>query len=111
MSEIEIRVVAQTRFVGFHKWPDAPAEVSFLKNFHRHEFHVRAEKVVSHEYRDVEFTLLKRSLEQTIHSKNIEDRVSVWSCETWARHLLEELDLDKVEVFEDGENGAIVSRK
>lgn len=111
MGEIEIRVVAQTRFEGFHSWPDAPEEVEFLRNRHRHEFHVRAEKIVSHDNREVEFILLKQEIDATIEEGQEICAAEHWSCEQWAKHLLDTLKLDKVEVFEDGENGAVVTRK
>jgi hypothetical protein len=38
MSRIQVR----TSFVGVHQWKDAPDEVAFLRNLHRHVFKVSA---------------------------------------------------------------------
>jgi hypothetical protein len=83
--------------------------VAFLRERHRHVFHVRGELEVTHTDREVEFILLKRELERVIASINGETTLE-WSCEHWALYLLGALQLDRVEVSEDGENGAIVER-
>ena len=106
----QTRVFATTRFEGFHRWPQAPDEVGFLRDRHRHIFHVRAEKTVTHDDRDVEFILLKRAVEAEIKTLSDEEDMEAWSCERWATELLQRLQLDKVEVSEDGENGAVVER-
>ena len=48
-------VIATVQVVGYHKWADAPEEVRYLSNHHRHLFTVRAEFDVTHDDRDVEF--------------------------------------------------------
>jgi hypothetical protein len=106
-----VRVYATTTFEGFHRWPDAPLEVAFLRDRHRHLFHIRAEVRVTHSDRDVEFILLKRQLDRAIGELKYEYDTSTWSCEQWAECLLGRLKLDRVEVSEDGENGAIVERR
>ena len=105
---MKTRVFATTRFEGFHLWKDAPEEVNFLRLRHRHVFHVRAEREVSHDDRDVEFILFKREVERVIRQAQQSPAVETWSCERWATYLLERLGLIKCEVSEDGENGAVV---
>ena len=102
-----IKIFVTTRFEGFHRWPSAPDEVAFLRERHRHIFHVRAERVVSHDDRDVEFILFKREIECGIREANTDETLD-WSCERWASYLLERFELSKCEVSEDGENGAVV---
>jgi hypothetical protein len=103
-----IAVFAQTRFESFHCWPDAPSEVSFLKSRHRHEFHVKVYVRVNHSDRDVEFITLKRKVDETIRNLLVFD-TSTWSCEKWANEILGLIrNCYRVEVSEDGENGAIV---
>lgn len=102
------RVFCTLRFEALHMWPNALPDVSFLGVPHRHIFHVRAEKIVSHNDRDVEFILLKRAILETIEL--LKPSSITWSCETWAQKILEAHSLDKVEVSEDGENGAVVER-
>lgn len=46
--------------LGMHHYPGAPDAVAFLRNPHRHIFHMRAKVAVGHNNRDVEFILLKR---------------------------------------------------
>lgn len=101
-------VFCTTRFEGFHCWPEAPNEVAFLRDRHRHEFRVRAEVTVDHADRDVEFILLKRKLDKKIDTILEDENTANWSCEMWAITLIDELDLDACEVSEDGENGAYV---
>ncbi len=103
-----LRVFATLRFEGFHAWPAAPDEVAFLRDRHRHLFHVRAEVTVAHQDREVEFILLKRRVEAEIQKVLAEQPTEQWSCEAWALYLWRELGLDRVEVSEDGENGAVV---
>lgn len=110
MSPLTIIVYATTSFEGFHKWPDAPDEVAFLRELHRHRFHVRVEVKVQHDDRQVEFILLQREVDRVIRFLQATKDVSCWSCERWARELFAELPLWRCEVSEDGENGAIVMR-
>lgn len=103
-------VQVQTRFSALHQWKDAPERVSFLRNLHRHEFHVRLRIQVNHEDRNIEFLMLKQDLEFLLQS--YKDRV-IGSCETFARMVyatFKELypnNLIEVEVSEDGENSGI----
>ena len=105
---MKISVFATTQFEGFHRWPAAPDAVGYLRDLHRHIFHVRAEKPVLHNDREVEFITLKQELNVEIDIAQRSNDVSTWSCEQWAVHLLEQLDLSRCEVSEDAENGAIV---
>lgn len=104
-----IAVYVTTTFEGFHRWPDAPNPVGFLRELHRHTFHVRLEVKVNHDDRDVEFILLKREVDGWIAEKTLAE-TDTWSCERWARELMDRFDAIRVEVSEDGENGAIVTR-
>jgi hypothetical protein len=123
MAEMKTRVFATVRFEGFHHWPDAPVEVAFLRDLHRHIFHVRAEVLVSNRsadlgrystakeknLREVEFILLGRRVSREIERIHVTQDTSCWSCERWATTLLDNLNLDRCEVSEDGENGSVVS--
>src|SRR5271154_4210242 len=59
-------VYCTTRFIGFHCWPDAPESVMYLRDLHRHEFHVKVIVKVNHNDRDVEFIGFKAVLEDFI---------------------------------------------
>lgn len=103
---IKSAVVVKLQVEGTHCWPDCPIEdVSFLRNPHRHMFHVKATKEVTHDDRDVEIIMLKRAIEH--HLKNgYNGEFHSMSCEMIARDLIVTFDLLNCEVLEDGENGA-----
>ena len=110
---------------GTHNWPGCPFdEVSYLRDEHRHVFHIKAYKKVTHSDRDVEFIMLKHQLEHYVNwkYKNIDKvladgsairgtnlcKFGAKSCEMIAKELIEQFDLVACEVSEDNENGAIV---
>lgn len=98
---------------GFHYWKNAPLEVSFLRERHRHMFHVEIEKEVSHSDRDIEIILFKREVMNFMIKKwkNVSGNwleFESMSCEMIAEKLLEKFDCVRVKVTEDGENGAVV---
>ena len=103
-------IIVTMRAVGFHRWPDAPAEVAYLALNHRHEFHLRVEAVVSHGDRELEFHMLKRVVRELW---DVEIEWGAMSCEHIAIRLADQLEergkkVSAVEVFEDGECGARV---
>lgn len=93
---------------GFHCWPAAPEEVSFLRNKHRHLFVVRASVQQFQDDRDVEFFILQRQVRAAIDSFAW---ASSTSCEILGLYLKRGLERDypgrlvKVSVHEDDENG------
>lgn len=109
-----VEVWATVQVPGFHRWPDAPDYRAYLRDRHRHLFHVRVAVSVSQYSREVEFHDLQD--EMLRHLGALSDGgvdFGIWSCETIARALGRSLRSDglavsQVEVSEDGENGAIV---
>jgi len=99
------------QFEGFHRWKDAPDEVSFLRDRHRHLFHVRVDWLVSHADRDREFFIEQAKTRQAVDRLQEEPDCEEWSCEEWASRIMQETDAWSVEVSEDGENGARVQRQ
>lgn len=100
-----------TRFEGFHKYPDAPEEVWFLKHMHRHMFHVTVWLQQFHTERDIEYIMFLHKLETMVQSlRNGQAK----SCETMAEQIVRWVMGEypgrtvKVEVTEDGESGALV---
>lgn len=111
-------VFCTLQFQGIHNWPTCPIEeVKYLRDKHRHVFHVRAVKAVYHDDRDVEFIQLKHKIQQYIHTTYhdpsnpglLEYDIGSTSCEQLAYQILMEFQLESCEVNEDGENGATVS--
>jgi len=106
---IERCVYIRTSFAAYHRWVLAPREVAFLINFHRHIFHVKIGVEVSNKDREVEFFLFKKQVDEYI-DRVFKDEYLEHSCEEMAEMLLTEFDASFVEVNEDNENGALVSR-
>lgn len=109
------RVIVTCRFEATHNWPEVInysdlKEVSFLQFEHRHMFHIRAVKGVTHDDRDVEIIMLKRQILDYLGETYFNNRLGSTSCEMLARELTECFDLYSCEVLEDGENGAIYVR-
>lgn len=114
-------IYIRTSFVGFHLWKDAPNEVGFLRNLHRHIFNVKVAVEVSHSDRDVEFFMMKKDVNFVISRFDTPfsddgvflDWKMVGSCEMVAEKIIQDLWLMNykvisVEVDEDGENGSII---
>ena len=106
-----MRVFINTEFEGIHNYPEAPEEVAFLRNDHRHMFKVYVEITVTHDDRDLEFILLKRFVNEQLKERDLDYK----SCEMIANEILKSVKEKygplreyKVIVSEDGENGAIV---
>ncbi len=112
------RVFCTFTFEATHHWPGAPPGLpeSYLQNLHRHTFHVRAEACVTGD-REIEFIALRRKVETFVRNSPVArppgmpPTIGARSCETIAALILTHIEcLDCVEVSEDGENGAVVSR-
>ena len=103
-------IIVRTQFEGFHCWPEAPDDVGFLKNPHRHIFCVEAAFFVSHEERELEFFQVKRLIDLYLVANPFPMRSS---CESMANKILTHFINDGypiryVSVFEDNENGVKV---
>lgn len=110
MSSTLTTVYCRVLFEGIHCWPGCPFdEVKYLRDPHRHVFHIVAKKQVFHDDRDVEFIMLKHQIEQYLHEQYPNGYLGARSCEMLGRELLEKFQLIEVDVSEDGENGAIIS--
>jgi len=99
------RVFCTFQFEAWHSWTEAPARCNYLAARHRHLFHVRAERAVGHADREIEFVEWKRDLEARVVAEAATGANR--SCEQWCEWMLAEFQLDRVEVSEDGENGAV----
>jgi hypothetical protein len=110
-------VFCTTRFEAIHCWPSCPIEeVAYLRDPHRHVFHIKAYKRVTHGDRDVEFIWLKHQIEKYIRDTYEFSEVynciylGPASCEMIASNIANQFDLSQCECSEDGENGAVVFR-
>jgi len=102
-----IWVTAQKEMI--HNYPDAPNEVDYLRNLHRHIFHFKVYIAVEHNDRDVEFIMFKHYVEGLL--EYIKQKLLCKSCEMMADFLYEKITVEYpnrevwIEVSEDGENG------
>jgi len=102
-------VVVRTRFAAIHHWPDCDIEgKEYLKHPHRHEFHVEAWFHVTHNNRDIEFIRQKELLDDWLQNTWDRKDLGALSCEMMANCIINKFCANRVSVFEDGENGAIV---
>lgn len=101
-------VIVNLAVEGTHCWPSCHIkEVDFLKNEHRHMFHIRCEKAVSHLDRDIEIIRFKRKIAEHLSGKyGTPCSFGAMSCEMIAEELVRTFSLAVCEVLEDGENGA-----
>lgn len=110
------KIVVKLQIEGTHNWPDCDIdEVAFLKYTHRHLFYIRVEKEVTHNNRDIEIINLKHNIEDYFKTYYYKDSVRIhcfgdYSCEDIGEKLLEDFELDLVEVLEDNENGALITK-
>lgn len=105
------QIKVRHRFIGWHRWPDAPEHRGYLANAHRHEFHVEVCMRVNHPDREIEFHDLKENVAAISPGEDLE----TLSCEMIARDYIDGLTecygvraVVYVEVWEDGECGAHV---
>lgn len=106
-------VVVNLRVEGTHHWDSCDkAEVNYLAHEHRHVFHIKAKKQVSHGDREIEIIKLKHKMDLYFMHYFCEHkllcRFGSKSCEMLAEELLRHFNLSYCEVLEDGENGAEV---
>ena len=108
-------VWVRTQFEGFHCWEDAPEQTKYLKNRHRHIFHVKVWVSVNNINREIEFITLKNQVNEIIgRIKATNSDHETYSCEMWAQKTKNHLSLFysknriMVSVSEDGENGAML---
>lgn len=108
-------ICVRFQFEGFHRWKDAPTEVAFLRDWHRHIFHCEARVSVEHDDRELEYFMVLNEIKKHILPFLELGDETVSSCEQKAKFIANGLiniygeDRDyEVSVFEDGENGSTV---
>lgn len=109
MTSLRKLVVIRLQVEGIHCWPNCDVRgVEYLRNPHRHMFHIEAHKEVSHNDREIEIIMLKRIVSEYLES--FDGNFYAMSCEDIAEDLLNRFDFEFVQVLEDNENGAIVKK-
>lgn len=124
-------IIVKAESEGIHRYPDAPQQVAFLRDPHRHIFKVEVEIEVRHDDRELEFIMVKDFLTgeltsmihplATSHPSHLPIKykaafnAGTYSCELLARaiqYLCKEAYGERkvnVKVFEDGENGVYLT--
>ena len=106
---MKTQIIVTLQIEGIHKWQNCPLEeVSFLRNEHRHIFHIEARKEVTHNDRDIEIILLKRKMQE--YYGTLPFNFGNQSCEMIAEDLMNAFDLCYCKVMEDNENGALITK-
>lgn len=107
-------IVVKTQFEFIHKYENAPEEVKYLREPHRHIFYVEAKIQVYNNDRELEFILVKHDIDKFLQGI-VSSAPITYSCEmfaedisnflirTYAKHINRNIE---VSVFEDNENGA-----
>ena len=102
------QVIVKLQVEGIHNWSDCDIEeVIFLKDPHRHMFHIELAKSVEDSNREIEIIMLKRHIKDYLGKEPV--MFGSKSCEMISEELLRDFEADYVIVLEDGENGAKIS--
>lgn len=103
---IERYIWVKFTFTALHFYEKASGKTYYLKKPHRHQFHVKAYKTVSHNNRDIEFIQLKEAMVSYARSVYEQAEPTNKSCEDMAEDFMSMFSLSMVTVSEDDENGA-----
>lgn len=106
------RVITHNLIEGYHCYPGAPKEVSFLSNRHRHIFVIRCAFEVIDSNREIEIFMQQKKIDEFIIS-NYGKPAEFYSlsCEMIAEIIINNFNnCVEVEVLEDGFGGAIIQR-
>lgn len=119
ISKISKSIIVRTQFEAIHRWKDAPEEVFFLRNFHRHLFKLSIQISVDGLDRELEYFMVLNRLNEFLRNNFKKDQGIDASCETMGMLILDNFLLPtygknrkyKVEVSEDGENSGLLEYK
>lgn len=105
-------IVVRNEVEFVHRYLEAPSTVIHLRNYHRHIAHIETEIEVYHDDRELEFIIVKNSINSAFNRNKIEMLYVDKSCEMVAQEVIEHVVREfgnraiTCKVFEDGENGA-----
>jgi len=102
---------------GFHAYVNAPKEVSYLRNLHRHLFKFKVGIQVKHDDREVEFHMFQSYVKGLFETEGGPLIVDNKSCEMLAQDIIDSVQehydcssrILEVTVSEDGECGATLT--
>jgi hypothetical protein len=104
------RVWVTTQFTGFHHWAEAPDILDFLRQIHRHVFHIKL-WIDATEDRQYEFFMVKEVVANSIARTNQDQSCERLAHDIWSQtkdyyHASGLTITGGCTVSEDGENGA-----
>lgn len=103
---MKTNIIVNLQYEATHYWEGCNIEeVMYLKNPHRHIFHICCKKEVTHDDRDIEIIMFKQIILKYLHS-NFKGNFGGMSCEMIAKKLFEVFGLNYCSVLEDNESGA-----
>lgn len=100
----EITITVTVPVHGIHCWKNAPDEVAYLRDTHRHVFYIRPTVVVMHDDRDVEFHMLQQKVSRFVRDSWPRTKGGTghdfgeMSCEMLAREVGTYLQAIKIQV-------------
>lgn len=105
-------VITRNEIVGTHRWEDAPEEVFYLRDTHRHNFIFICEFAVEDSDREIEIIQKQDEIEAYIEKKHGKPAIfGTLSCEMIAEEILHNFkECESCTVLEDGYGGAKVMR-
>lgn len=107
---MERYVVCHLAVEGFHRWENAPKELDYLAQRHRHIFEIRAQFRVFNNDRQIELITkqneIKRYLLDNYGNKDGACEFGGMACEHIAEEIMRKFGAHVVEVLEDGYGGA-----
>ena len=106
---MKTNIIVNTSFNAIHHWPGCDIEgVEYLRNKHRHTFHVKVKAKVNHDDRDIEFIDFKKLLDAFLNSNYNGKDIGAKSCEMICKEIESRFKgiLNYVRIMEDDENGA-----
>jgi len=108
-------IICKLSVPGFHFWPDAPQEIGYLRNVHRHVFEIIAKIPVNHDDRDKEIIQTQNEIRHYLSTMYADEnghlQLGHRSCEMLAKEIADKFGCIEVTVQEDGYGGAGYVRK
>lgn len=104
------QIIVQFDIEGFHQYKDAPNEVEFLRNNHRHKFKIKAGFKITHNEREKELFMMRDlAINYINESYGIPAEFENMSVESIAEEIIEFFEPEDIlwcEVWEEETGGA-----
>lgn len=102
-------VETYNEIIGYHYWGNAPEEVAFLRQPHRHRFEIRCWFPVTDDDREIEIFMREREIRTYLQDRyGVEMQLGPMSCEMLCKEMIRQFGCIACRVLEDGKGGAFV---